>query len=31
MNFTLSPEEALIQGTARDFAEKHLAPLASKI
>jgi butyryl-CoA dehydrogenase len=31
MNFTLSPEEALIQGTARDFADKELAPLASKI
>ena len=31
MNFTLSAEEALIQGTARDFAEKQLAPIAGKI
>src|SRR6185295_16687375 len=31
MNFTLSPEEALIQGTAREFADKELAPLASAI
>ena len=31
MNFTLSPEEALIQGTAREFADKELAPIAGKI
>lgn len=31
MNFTLSPEEALIQSTARDFADKELAPIAGKI
>jgi alkylation response protein AidB-like acyl-CoA dehydrogenase len=31
MNFTLSTEEALIQGTARDFADKELAPIAGKI
>jgi butyryl-CoA dehydrogenase len=31
MNFTLSPEEALIQSTAREFADKELAPLASRI
>jgi len=31
VNFTLTPEEALIQSTARDFADKELAPLAAKI
>ena len=31
MNFTLSAEEALIQATAREFADKELAPLASRI
>ncbi|HZE96471.1 MAG TPA: acyl-CoA dehydrogenase [Planctomycetota bacterium] len=31
MNLTLSAEEALIQATARDFADKELAPLASSI
>jgi butyryl-CoA dehydrogenase len=31
MNFTLSTEEALIQGTARDFADRELAPIASRI
>ena len=31
MNFTLSPEEALIQTTAREFAEKELAPIAGSI
>jgi alkylation response protein AidB-like acyl-CoA dehydrogenase len=31
MNFTLSPEEALIQATARDFADKELAPRAAAI
>jgi len=31
MNFTLSPEEALIQSTAREFADKELAPIAGKI
>jgi butyryl-CoA dehydrogenase len=31
MNFTLSPEEAMIQSTAREFADKQLAPIASKI
>jgi len=31
MNFILSPEEALIQATAREFADKQLAPIASKI
>jgi len=31
MNFTLSPEEALIQATAREFAEKELAPIAGSI
>jgi len=31
MNFTLSPEEALIQATAREFADRELAPLASRI
>jgi len=31
MNFTLSPEEALIQGTAREFADKELAPIAGRI
>ncbi|MBI3856277.1 MAG: acyl-CoA dehydrogenase [Planctomycetes bacterium] len=31
MTFTLSTEEALIQQTAREFADKELAPLAPKI
>ena len=31
MNFTLSPEEALIQATAREFADKELAPIAGSI
>ena len=31
MNFTLSAEEALIQSTAREFADKELAPLAGRI
>ena len=31
MNFILSTEEALIQQTAREFADKELAPLASSI
>jgi len=31
MNFTLSEEEALVQQTAREFAEKELAPLAGQI
>ena len=31
MNFVLSEEEALVQQTAREFAEKELAPLASSI
>lgn len=31
MTFTLSAEEALIQQTARDFADRELAPLASSI
>jgi butyryl-CoA dehydrogenase len=31
MNFTLSTEEALIQQTAREFADKELAPLAPSI
>jgi len=31
MNFTLSPEEALIQATAREFADKELAPIAGRI
>jgi butyryl-CoA dehydrogenase len=31
VNFTLTPEEALIQSTAREFADKELAPLAAKI
>jgi len=31
VNLTLSAEEALIQATARDFADKELAPLASSI
>jgi alkylation response protein AidB-like acyl-CoA dehydrogenase len=31
MNFILTPEEALIQGTAREFADKELSPLASRI
>jgi butyryl-CoA dehydrogenase len=31
MTFTLTPEEVLIQQTAREFADKELAPLASKI
>ena len=31
MSFTLTPEEALIQQTAKEFADKELAPLASKI
>jgi alkylation response protein AidB-like acyl-CoA dehydrogenase len=31
MNIVLSEEEALIQGTARDFAERELAPIAAKI
>jgi len=31
MNFTLSQEEALIQQTAREFADKELAPLAPSI
>jgi len=31
VNFTLSPEEALIQSTAREFADKELAPVSSRI
>jgi hypothetical protein len=31
MSFTLTPEEALIQQTAKEFADKELAPIASKI
>jgi butyryl-CoA dehydrogenase len=31
MNFTLSDEEALVQQTAREFAEKELAPIAASI
>ena len=31
MSFTLTPEEAVIQQTAKEFADKELAPLASKI
>jgi len=31
VNVVLSEEEALIQGTARDFADRELAPLASRI
>ena len=31
MNFTLSDEEALVQQTAREFANKELAPLAAQI
>ncbi len=31
MNFTLSDEEALVQQTAREFADKELAPLAAQI
>ncbi len=31
MNFDLSEEEALIQQTARDFADRELAPLAAEI
>jgi alkylation response protein AidB-like acyl-CoA dehydrogenase len=31
MNFTLTPEEILIQQTARDFADKELAPLSASI
>jgi butyryl-CoA dehydrogenase len=31
MNFTLSSEEALIQATAREFADKELAPIAGSI
>ncbi len=31
MNFTLTAEEALVQQTARDFAERELAPLAAGI
>jgi butyryl-CoA dehydrogenase len=31
MSFTLTPEEVLIQQTAREFADKELAPIASSI
>ena len=31
MSFTLTPEEVLIQQTARDFAEKELAPIAASV
>jgi butyryl-CoA dehydrogenase len=31
MNFALSDEESLIQATARDFADRELAPLAAQI
>ena len=30
MSFTLTPEEALIQQTAREFADEKLAPLAAE-
>jgi len=31
MNFTLNDEEALVQQTAREFADKELAPIAGQI
>ena len=31
MSFTLTPEEVLIQQTARDFSEKELAPIAASV